>query len=193
MLFLTDFADPGLVLPLAGLVALSLAAVGRRRQALAWSLAVAGTLAAMLVLKVSLFALSVPAAGGGLGNPSRHTAAGVIVYAGLLTLVAERFAPRLPVALLSGMAFGALFGLTRLEVGGHTLPEVLVGGAAGLAGVLALAKLAGPPRRPDARGSGHAVVAATALLAVRAFHGNRLPADAELRRVVAEFRSAGEL
>ena len=192
MLFLTDFADPGLILHLAGLVALSLAAVGRRRQAFAWSLAVGGTLAAMLVLKVSSFALSVPTAGVGLGNPSGHTAAGVIVYAGLLTLLAERFAPRLPVALLSGVAFGALFGLTRLEVGGHTLPEVLVGGAVGLAGVLALARLAGP-RRPDAPGSGHAVVAVTALLAVLAFHGNRLHADAELGRVVTEFRSAGEL
>jgi membrane-associated phospholipid phosphatase len=188
VLFLTDFADPGLVLPLAALVALSLAAVGRRRQAFAWSLAVAGTLGAMLVLKASSFAL----AAGGFGNPSGHTAAGVVVYAGLLTLVGERFAPRLPVALLSGAALAALFGLTRLEVGGHTLPEVLVGAAVGMAGALALAGLAGP-RRSETPKSGHAVVAAAALLAVLAFHGNRLHADAELRRVVSEFRSAGEL
>ena len=191
MLFLSDFADLGLVLPLAVSVALSLAAVGRRRQALAWSLAVAGTLGTMLLLKVSMFAFVHPATAlvDGLANPSGHTAAGAVVYAGLLALLGERFAPKVPLALLSGAAFGLLFGLTRLVVGVHTLPEVLVGGAVGLAGALALAKLAGP-RRPGASARGHAVVAAVALLAVLAFHGHRLNAEAELHRIAAEVRSA---
>ena len=189
MLFLTDFADLGLLLPLAGLVAVSLAAVGRRRQALAWSLAVTATLAAMLALKVAAFALAAPDGAGGPGNPSGHTAAGVVVYAGLLALLGERVAPRVPLALLSGAAFGLLFGSARMAVGVHTLPEVLVGGAVGLAGALALAGLAGP-RRPDASARGHAFVAAVALLAVLAFHGRRLNAEADLRRIATEVRSA---
>ena len=191
MLFLTDFADLGLLLPLAGLVALSLAATGRRRDAFAWSLAVAGTFAAMLLLKVLFFAFAGPGAGGGLRNPSGHTAAGVVVYAGLLTLLGERFAPRVPIALLAGTAFGLLFGSTRLALRVHTLPDVLVGGAVGLAGALVLAKLAGP-RRPAAPASGRAVVAAVALLGALTLHGHKLHAEAALRSIAAEVRSGGE-
>lgn len=187
MLFLTDFADLGLVLPLAALVALSLAAVGRRRDAFAWSLAVAGTFAAMLLLKVLFAASAGPVAAGDLRNPSGHTAAGVVVYAGLLALLGERFAPRVPIALLAGAAFGLLFGATRLAMRVHTLPDVLVGGAVGLAGALALAKLAGP-RRPDAPASGRAVVAAAALLGALTFHGHRLHAEAAIRSIAGEVR-----
>jgi membrane-associated phospholipid phosphatase len=190
MRFLTDFADLGLILPLTALVALSLAAVGRRRDALAWSLAVTGTLGAMMALKVSVFVLPGQAAPWSL-NPSGHTAAGVVVYAGLLVLVGERFAPRVPIALLAGAAFGLLFGYTRVALRAHSLPDVLVGAAVGLAGALILARLAGP-RRPDAPAYGHAVVAAIALLGVLTLHGHRLGAEAALRSVAAEVRSGGK-
>ena len=191
MLFLTDFADLGLVLPLAGMVALALAAVGRRRQALAWSLAVAGTLGAMLLLKVGVFALAGPHGVRGLGNPSGHTAAGVVVYAGLLALIAERFAPKVPVALVSGAAFAVVFGSTRWALRYHSVPDVLVGGAVGLAGALALAVLAGPRRPPGgapSSASGSAAVAAAALLALLAFHGHKLNAETELRWIAEEIR-----
>lgn len=192
MLFLTDFADLGLLLPLAAMVALALAAVGRRRHALAWSLAVAGTLSAMLLLKVLFFAFAGPAAAGGLGNPSGHTAAGAVVYAGLLALLGERFAPRVPIALLAGAAFALLFGTTRLALGVHTLPDVLVGAAVGVAGALALAKLAGPRRPDDAPARRSAVVAAVALVGVLALHGHRLHAEAAIRSIAAEVLSGGE-
>lgn len=188
MHFLTDFADLGVLLPLAGLVALSLAVVGRRREALAWTLAVTGTLATMLLLKLLVFVCFGSAAMGGLRNPSGHTAAGIVVYAGLLTLVGERFAPRMPIALLAGAVFGLLFGFSRLALRYHTLADVLVGGAVGLAGVLVLAKLAGP-RRADAPACGPVLVAAVALLAVLTFHGNKLHAEAALRSIAAEVRS----
>ncbi len=190
MLFLTDFADLGLVLPLAALVALSLAAVGWRREALAWSAAVAGTLAAMLALK--LLVLALPGhLGAGMRSPSGHTAAGTVLYAGLLALLAgRRPGARAGIALLAGVAMALLFGATRLAVGRHTLPEVLVGGAVGLAGALASAWLAGP-RRPGARAPGLAVVAAVALLAVVALHGQRLHAEPKLRAIAAEIRSGG--
>src|SRR4051794_32189680 len=99
MLFFTDFADLGLVLPLAVLVALSLAAVRWRREALAWSVAVAGTLAAMLALKLAVFAYPGHLAGA-VRNPSGHTAAGIVVYAGLLALFGGRSATRARIALL---------------------------------------------------------------------------------------------
>ena len=189
MLFLTDFADLGLVLPLAALVALALAAVGWRREALAWSVAVAGTLAAMLALK--LLVLAHPGLlGAGMRNPSGHTAAGTVLYAGLLALGGRRLATRTTIALLAGIGMALLFGSTRVALGWHTLPEVVGGGAVGLVGAFVLARLAGP-RRPDAWAPGLAVVAAVALLAVVALHGHRLHAEPKLRAIAAEIRSGG--
>ena len=68
-----------------------------------------------------------------------------------------------------------LFGISRLAVHAHTVPEVLAGGAIGLAGAGALAWLAGP--RPPAR-RWPASVAAIALLA--ALHGVHLHAETAL-------------
>lgn len=189
MRFLTDFADLGVLLPLTGLVALLLALFGRRREAFAWTLAITGTLATMLALKLLVFVLFGKAAIGGLGNPSGHTAAGIVVYAGLVTLVGERLAPRVPTALLAGAAFGMLFGFSRLALRYHTLADVLVGGAVGLAGALTLAKLAGP-RRAEAPARGLVVVAAVSLMAVLTLHGTTLNAEAALRSIAAEVRSS---
>jgi membrane-associated phospholipid phosphatase len=188
MHFLTDFADLGVLLPLTGLVALSLVLVGRRREALAWTLAITGTFGAMLVLKLLIFVSLGSGSIKGLGNPSGHTAAGIVVYAGLVALVGERFAPRVPVALLAGAVFGALFGFSRWALRYHSLADVLVGGVVGLAGVLVLAWLAGP-RRAGAPASGLAVVAAVSLLAVMTLHGTKLHAESALRSIAAEVRS----
>src|SRR4051812_20321796 len=191
MLFLSDFADLGLVLPLTGLVALTLAALGRRREAIAWCLAIVGTLGTMAVLKLLVFVAVGRPVGGGLVNPSGHTASGTVVYAGLLALVTERLAPRWPVALLAGLGFALLFGFSRLDVWVHTLADVLVGGAVGLGGVLVLVRLVGP-RPAGARATDMPMVAAVALVAMLAFHGQRLFADDELRALAAQVQSVGD-
>lgn len=191
MLFLSDFADLGLVLPLTALVALTLVAFGRRREALAWCLAVAVTLGATAVLKVLVFVVVGRVAGGGLGNPSGHTASGTIIYGGLLALLGERLAHRLPVALLGGLAAGLLFGFTRIELQVHTVADVLVGVTVGLGGVLLLVRLAGP-RPVGAPAAGMPVVAAVALAAMLAFHGQRLLAEPELRAIAAQIQSVGD-
>ncbi|MFC7477333.1 phosphatase PAP2 family protein [Dankookia sp. GCM10030260] len=193
MLFISDFADLGLVLPVAGLVGLTLALLGRRREALAWCLAVAGTLGTMAALKLLVFVMAGPLGGDGLGNPSGHTASGVVLYAGLLVLLADRVAPRVPVALLAGVALALLFGLARVALRVHTLADVLVGGAVGIAGALALARALARPAQPRrAAAAGAPVLAAVALAAVLTFHGNRLIAEAKLRAIAAQIQSAGD-
>ena len=187
--FLTDFADLGLLLPLAGLVGLTLATVGRRREALAWCIAVTGTLGAMLLLKLAVRLWHGPGGGDGLSNPSGHTAAGTVVYAGLLALLGERLAPRTAIALLAGLGFSLVFGLTRLALAVHTVADVLAGAVVGLAGALALARMAGPRRR-EAPAFGLAVVAAAALAAVLALHGTTLHAEDGIAALAAQIRAA---
>ena len=52
----TDFGDQGVLLPLAAGIALLLALSGWRRGALAWTAAIGGTLALILLLKLRFFA-----------------------------------------------------------------------------------------------------------------------------------------
>jgi hypothetical protein len=68
---------------------------------------------------------------------------------------------------------------------------VLVGVAVGLGGVLLLVRLAGP-RPVDAPAAGMPVVAAVALAAMLAFHGQRLIAEVELRAIAAQIQSVGD-
>jgi hypothetical protein len=84
----------------------------------------------------------------------------------------------LPLVAVLVAAVGAAFliGASRLMLGVHSLPEVVLGGAVGLAGAIALARLAGPPPRPfRARW-----IAAVVVLVLVIFHGQRLPAEARI-------------
>jgi membrane-associated phospholipid phosphatase len=176
MLFLTDFADQAVVLPLVLAAAAGLAAGGWRRGALAWAAVCAATLGALGLLKLAIFVWGAPPALPGLLSPSGHTASAALVYGGIISLLAlrhRRFA--LPVAALAA----GVIGTTRLALHQHTLPDVIVGAGFGLAGVLALVGAAG--KRPvDFRpgillGLGVAVIAG--------FHGLRLPAEPWLHQV----------
>ena len=189
MTFLTAFADLGLVLPLAGIIAFALLAVGRRRDAMAWSIGVAGTLATMLLLKLAVFVALGPEAQGALRNPSGHTASGTVVYAGLFVLLGSHLAPRVLMVLLVGLGFGIVFGATRLALHVHTLADVMVGAAVGLAGTLALACMVSPRRvrKPD---RGTMMVTAAALLGLLALHGRTLHAEGEIASIAEQIRSA---
>jgi|SRR6185312_8033755 len=175
MTFLTDFADQAVLLPVAVAVAIVLVLLGWRRGALAWTVGVCGTLAVMLGLKM-LFTICGPAVPElNIRTPSGHTAAAAVIYGGLAALLGLRPA----VAVMLSVGIAVLFGASRLALGAHTLPEAVVGGLVGCAGVAVIACLAGP-KPPRMR---HAALLAAPLLLLVLLHGVHLHAEPTIGRL----------
>ena len=169
--FVTDFADQAVVLPLAACVALVLAALGRARDACAWTLAVGATLGITLLLKVATRDCAWAIAGLGAENPSGHTAAAAVVYGGLVALVTRRRLTAIPAA--AGIA--ALIGATRIMLGKHTGADVEVGAIVGVLGAVLLATALRPGAPVKTRIRMPLIIATAVVLLI--FHGRRLAAE----------------
>ena len=172
MQYLTDFADQAVVLPVVVAIAVALAAQGWRRGALAWLGVVAASFAVMLGLKLVFLACWPVFWPMDIHSPSGHVAAATVVAGGMALLLLRRHLEILPIAALAG----TVIGISRLVLRVHSLPEVVLGAAVGLAGTAALVRLAGPVPRLKAK----PLVAATVLTAF-VFHGLHMPAEAEIR------------
>ena len=131
------------MLPVAVLIAVGWAASGWWRGLYAWLTAIIGVLGTMAVLKYIFFACAGPLGQYGIASPSGHTAASTAIYGGALVLVLRDRVPWFALA-ATPLAFGTIFGISRLVLGAHDLLEVLLGGAIGLTGVALLVVLAGP-------------------------------------------------
>ncbi len=171
--FITDFADQAVVLPLVFAVGIALLLQGWRRGAVAWMLAVLATFATMLVLKLAFMACATSFGIAGIHTPSGHVAAATVVTGGLATVLRRRRGAVVPLALVAAL----VIGVSRLALGVHSLPEVVLGALVGLAGARLLVRLAGPPP-PDINGWR---IAAIAILTVVVFHGLHMPAEAHIR------------
>lgn len=160
------------MLPLVVAVGCTLAALGWRRGAVAWLGVTAVTLGVAMVMKLTFVACGPPA----LRTPSGHTAAAAMVLGGLAVVLSRKAGWKR--VLLASAAGAAVIGLSRLLLHVHTAPEVLVGGAIGIAGALALAWLAGPaPSRLRLRWLVVVVLAVVAVL-----HGVRVDAEPRIDR-----------
>lgn len=192
MNFLTDFADQAVILPLVAAVALVLWIQRRWRVALSWLLVVPAVLGTMLALKIVGHACSWlwPALGPdqlALSSPSGHAASAAVVYGGIAALlmagVKAGAAPTARMAaLLTAFGIAALIGTTRVELGAHSLAEVVVAAAIGIAGAMAFARAAG---REIAARSGVPVMAGVVVIIVL-FHGRHLSAEAAIQNTAAE-------
>jgi membrane-associated phospholipid phosphatase len=170
--YLTDFADQAVILPLVVAVAVALAVQGWYRGALVWLLVVAGTFGATLVGKM-VFLSCTPVFGPfDVQSPSGHVAAATVVAGGLAAMLTRRRASILPAAVLAAI----MIGISRLVLGAHTLPEVILGALIGLTGAAALLRFAGPPPRLRIA----PLIAVVVVVAV-VFHGLHLPAEAAIR------------
>lgn len=172
MRFLTDFADQAVILPLVLAISIALATQGWRRGAIVWLGVVGVTFGVMLALKVAFLACSPVFGPMDIRSPSGHVAAATVVTGGLAAILTGRAASILPVACLAAL----VIGISRLVLGAHSLPEVVLGAIVGLAGAAMLMRLAGPPPRLR-------VIPLTIVIVVVAaiFHGLHLPAEAAIR------------
>ncbi len=172
MRYLTDFADQAVIIPLMVATAVALAVQGWRRGAAVWLIVVSATLAATLALKFMFLACAPLANPLDVHSPSGHVAAATVVAGGLAAMITRRRSSVFQAALLTA----CLIGLSRLVLGMHTLPEVILGGLIGMTGVAALVRFAGPPPRPQLR----PLVAVVVVIACL-FHGLHFPAEAAIR------------
>ena len=175
MVFVSDFADQAVVLPLAAIVAIVLGAMGWWRGLFAWLAAVSGTFAVMLALKLLGLALASDLSWGAPASPSGHTAAACVVYGGLAVLLLRGMVPRVLLVAIPAAIVLAM-GYIRVALLAHDLAEVAVGGIVGGIGVVVLAIAAGP--RPRVIGWPVFGAAACTMLL---FHGLHLPAEAAIR------------
>lgn len=139
MIFLTDFADQAVALPLMAVFALGLGALGWRRGALAWLAAAGGSLAAVLALKLVFLACGPALSSLPLRSPSGHAAVAALLAGGLAAVLGQSRSAVLGAAVVAAVLIGA----TRLALGLHSLPEVVLGGGLGIVGALGFDWLAG--------------------------------------------------
>lgn len=173
MMFLTDFADQAVVLPMVAAVALILVARGCWRSALVWVAVIGATFAVMLGLKVGLLSCGPVFGPWRLHSPSGHTAAAAVMSAGLAALVWRR-----PGMIWAAALTGAgVIAATRVLLGFHSVPEVLVGGAIGLVGAALFTRTLRPPPA-----GGRLVPVLAAIVLAFFLHGARLPAEAAIAR-----------
>jgi membrane-associated phospholipid phosphatase len=177
--YLTDFADQAVIIPVVLAVAVTLAIQGWRRGAFVWLLVVAGTFFTTLTAKLIFLACSPLFGPVDVHSPSGHVAASTVVAGGLAAMLTGRRASILPAAVLAAI----VIGLSRLVLGMHSLPEVIVGAAIGLTGALALLRFAGPTPRLRV-----APLVAVVVIVAMLFHGLHLPAEAAIRHTA--FRAA---
>jgi membrane-associated phospholipid phosphatase len=107
-----------------------------RRDRAAWAglVALFAAAAAVVVLRLAVWHNAEPFAVIGLVKPSGHTALAVVVY-GTIGFVLGRHLPprRRGVVRIACLVVMALVPAAMVGLGFHTVPDVLVGGAAGLA------------------------------------------------------------
>lgn len=183
MKFLTDFADQAVVLPLAAAIAITLLLLGWWRGAIGWIVAVPATLGMVLSLKIVFYACQATLPDLGIHSPSGHTASATVVYGSLLALFGKHGVGHrvrhLSVVGAAAILLALLFGFSRVDLGVHTVPDVLVGGAVGTIGALLFVLLAGQP--PE--GFRRWVLGAVALIVAVLCHGRELQAEEAIQRM----------
>jgi membrane-associated phospholipid phosphatase len=130
MIFLTDFGDLAILLPLSAAVLVWLLWAGARGAAAWWIAALLLCVGGIGLLKIYFSACST---GPDPQNPSGHAGLAVLVYGALAAVTARAMQGRAGGAAL-GLGTALILGIaaSRLALGAHSLIEVAAGLAIGL-------------------------------------------------------------
>ena len=170
MQFLTDFGDTAVLLPLSIVVLAWLLTVPSRGPAI-WWVAALGIFGGVVGALKAVFFACPPAPD--IISPSGHTGFSLLVYGGVAVIVAGKrrsiWVRAAAIALAVGLAAG--IGLSRVALGMHTMPEIVIGYAIGAVALLifGMAYL-------RSKGSGRTIapLLAGAALVLAAFHGGQI-------------------
>jgi membrane-associated phospholipid phosphatase len=133
----TNFGDPAVTLPIVALIFFWLWFAVSRPLARRWLVAVAACGLAMTGLLVLFHLQRDLFASIRLRVPSGHVAGTVLAYGGLAVIVAQALPGRWRIVpFMAGAAAVAVVALTRLRLQAHSIPEILLGAAVGLSGLL---------------------------------------------------------
>jgi membrane-associated phospholipid phosphatase len=180
-IFVTDFGDTAVTVPLAIVVAGFLFAAKQPRLAIGWALVILLCVGMTSALKLALTICGYPFAGLGLMSPSGHTAMSVAVYGGLAAVIgSDRKAPARGLLIPAVAIFTIGIAVSRTIAGQHTSAEVVIGlliGIAALGVMIAVAARYRPQQLPLRW------LAAGALVVFVLFHGARWPAEQALHRI----------
>lgn len=125
-------ADAALLLPASVLLLLYLTVLRESRLALALAASLVGAAIATIMLKLIFNACGPSLADAVVISPSGHVSFSTVFYAGLAILLSAGRAR--PVQFMAGAAAALLLvaiGISRVRLGAHSIPEVLIGFALG--------------------------------------------------------------
>jgi membrane-associated phospholipid phosphatase len=178
IIFLSDFADQAVIIPLSLVMAVTLWLLGWRRGCYGWLLSVGTTLSCIVASKLFFYLIrSFTDFGVNLLSPSSHAAAGALVYGSLFALVLRGGRAGVRTAIVTSCCFAWFFGFTRIELGVHTRSEVAFGSLIGILGAIMFVKIAGKVPHTLNR----IRLAAAAVLIILLVYGHTLKGEGPIR------------
>lgn len=188
--FVTGFGDQAVILPFVVTVAIALAAAGARREAFYWCVAIFAALLGSLVAKLFFIPCGHLFPGLDIRSPSGHTTATIAAYGGFAVLWAKLARDRRMTALFIGTAVvGCVaIALSRVLLGAHTVPEVLLGAAIGLVAPAILYRAEPPSTEPRPRPTLFLLLVPLALTFL--LHGATLPVEDQIASFALKLMSS---
>lgn len=186
--FVTEFGDQGVVLPFVLTVAIALVVAGAHREALLWSIAIVFALGGVLAAKLVFLPCGHLLPNLHLRSPSGHAAAALAAYGGFAVLWAKLARDYwLRVSFVTaGIIVGLAIAMSRVLIGVHTTPEVLLGGLIGLSAPAILTRaVERPENEPAPRPT--LLLLLVPLLFALLLHGVTLPVEGRIEHFAMWF------
>jgi membrane-associated phospholipid phosphatase len=177
--FITDFGDPGVLLPVATAVFTLLLLLGQRRIAMAWLLMLATGFGLILALKLTFASCVPPSLLAEIHTPSGHTASATLIYGGLIALLGGG----LSLTLVASFGFATLIGTSRLFLHLHSAAETAIGGAVGMLGITLFAAALPGVSVVDSRPRHLVILPIIGVSLALALHGVHWPLEPTIRHV----------